>query len=220
MERRYTRLVRALLILVAGASLVAGQSATAERQKAADYQVSASAGRAELGAEFLVHNIPSARGYYFAKSYLVVDVGVFPKPGGVLTVSAGQFTLRLNGGKIPLLAQPAGMVAASLKYPDGGEPSGFSGSASAGGIGIGNVPRPVGRFPGDSRGQVPGQVATSNPEDEPDHQVALVALPDASSDRAVKGCVFFAADIKAKKIKTLELEWTGPAGERAVLRLR
>ena len=128
MERRYTRLVRALLILVAGASLVAGQSATAERQKAADYPVSASAGRAELGAEFLVHNIPSARGYYFAKSYLVVDVGVFPKPGGVLTVSAGQFTLRLNGGKIPLLAQPAGMVAASLKYPDGGSRAVFRGA--------------------------------------------------------------------------------------------
>jgi hypothetical protein len=208
------------LTLVACAVLVVGQSATADRQKAADYPVSASAGRAELGAEFLVHNIPSSRGYYFAKSYLVVDVGVFPKPGGVLKVSAGQFTLRLNGGGVPLVAQSPGMVAASLKYPDWEEPTGFSGSASAGNIGITNAPRPVGRFPGDSRGQGPGETVTSNPEDEPDHQLALVALPDTSSERPVKGCVFFASDIKAKKIKSLDLEWTGPAGENAVLRLR
>jgi hypothetical protein len=207
-------------MVVACASLVVGQSAPADRQKAADYPVSASAGQMELGAEFLMHSIPSARGYYFAKSYLVVDVGVFPKPGVFVKVSAGQFTLRLNGGRIPLLAQPPGMVAASLKYPDWRESTGLTAGASVGGIGINNVPRPVGRFPGDSRGQVPGQVATSNPDDEPDHQLSLVALPDTSSDRPTKGCVFFASDIKAKKIKSLELEWTGPAGEHAILRLR
>jgi hypothetical protein len=214
--------MRPLVTLAACSLLIAAQSATADRQKAADYPVSASAGRVELGAEFLVHNIPSARGYYFAKSYLVVDIGVFPGPGGVLKVSAGQFTLRLNGASSPLMAQSPGMVAASLKYPDwSGDQTGFSGRASIGDIGIDTQTRPVGRFPNDPRGKSTDDGSVNpNQDDAPDHQVSLVALPDVSYDRPVKGCVFFASDIKAKKIKSLEIEWTGPAGEHAVLKLR
>ena len=209
-------LARPLLILAVWAPLLVGQTATADRQKAADYPVRANAGRAELGAEFLMHSIPSSRGYYFAKSYLVVDVGVFPKPGGILEVSAGQFTLRLNGASAVLMAQSPGMVAASLKYPDWGMPAGLSGRASVGNIGIDSDPRPAGRFPGDPHAQTPDP----NQEDEPDHQISLVALPDVVSERPARGCVFFASGIKAKKIKSLDLEWTGPAGEHAVLRLR
>jgi hypothetical protein len=218
--------MRALLILVACASLAAGQSATADRQKAADYPVSASAGQADVGAEFLVHNIPFAHGYYFAKGYLVVDVGVFPKPGGAQKVSAGQFTLHLNGDSSILVAQSPGMVAASLKYPDwSGESSGLSGGATVGNgvgdIGINSQTRPVGRFPNDPRGKSPDDgTVNPNQDDAPDHQISLVALPDASSDRPIKGCVFFASDIKAKKIKSLALEWTGPAGDHAILKLR
>jgi hypothetical protein len=107
--------MRLLLSFVACAALAMGQSATADRQKASDYPVSASAGRMELGGEFLVHNIPASSGYYFAKGYLVVDVGVFPKPGRAIQVSAGQFTLRLNGGDIPLVSQSPGMAVLKLR---------------------------------------------------------------------------------------------------------
>jgi hypothetical protein len=208
---------------VACACLVVGQqSASADRRKASDYPVSASASRVELGAEFLIHAIPSSRGYYFAKSYLVVDVGVFPKPDGVVKVAAGQFTLRLNEATIPLLAQSPGMVAASLKYADwDGEQTGFSGRASVGDVGVTNVPPPSGRFPNDRRGPNPDNGAVNpNQEDAPDHQISLAALPDALSERPVRGCVFFSSDMKAKKIKSVELEWTGSDGDHAVLKLR
>ena len=141
---------------------------------------------------------------------------MFPKPGLPVKVSAGQFTLRLNGGGPPLLTQSPGMVAASLKYPDWGMPSGLSVSAGAGPIGISTDRQPVGCFPGDPAARTAGP----NDENGPDYQISLVALPDVSSEMPVKGCVFFGSSIRAKKIRSLELEWAGPAGEHAVLKLR
>jgi hypothetical protein len=208
--------MRLLTLLVACASLAAGQGATNERQKAADYPVSTTAGPVEIGAEYLIHAIPSQRGYYFAKHFLVVDVGVFPKTGAPLKVSANQFALRLNGAQLPLLAESPGAVAASLKYPDWGMPSGLSAAGGVGPVVISSDPSPVGRFPGDPNAPAPAE----NDENGPDYQLSLIALPDAVSERPVRGCVFFQADIKAKKIKSLLFEWTGPAGEHATLKLR
>ena len=207
--------MRPSLLLFVCAGLAAGQSATADRSKAADYPVSASAERADIGAEFLVHSIPSARGYYLAKTFLVVEAGVFPK-GLPLKVSAGQFTLRLNGASQPLLAQSPGTVAASLKYPDWEMPRGFSASASAGNVGISTDRQPVGRFPDDRR----APVSNRDQDNDIDYQISLVEFPAAVTAEPAKGCLFFASDIKAKKIRSLELEWTGPAGERATLKLR
>jgi hypothetical protein len=109
-------------VLAACACVVEAQDATANRQKAADYPVSASTERVEIGAELLVHAIPSQSGYYFAKNFLVVDVGMFPKPLHSLKVSAGQFTLRLNG------REPALTVAVS---GDGGRVIEVSGWGNA-----------------------------------------------------------------------------------------
>ncbi len=203
--------MRMLLGVVACPGLVMGQSATADRQKASDYPASASAGRVEIGAEFLVHSIPASRGYYFAKGYLVVDVGIFPKPGVTTRVSASQFSLRLNGQSSVLMTQSPGMVAASLKYPDWGMPSGLSGRATVGHVAIDSDPRPVGRFPNDPHGRSPDDGAVNpNQDDAPDHQLSLVALPDAASERPVKGCVFFASGIMRRRSNRWSLSGPGP----------
>jgi len=211
--------MRLLFLLAAGASLAAGQSAADDRQRASDYPISLSTTRADVGAEFLIHTIPSHNGYYLAKHFLVVDIGMFPKAGIRLKVSTNQFALRLNGASLPLLAQSPGTVAASLKYPDWGMPSGLSVGGSAGPVVLSTDPNPVGRFPNDPN--APNAPAPpENDENGPDYQLSLVALPDVSSDRPVRGCVFFQTDIRSKKIKSVVLEWTGPEGEPAVLRLR
>lgn len=193
--------MRFALVLAVCACIVGAQDATANRQQATDYPVSASAERVDIGAEFLVHAIPSQGGYYFAKNFLVVDVGMFPRALHALKVSAGQFTLRLNGREPALTAQSPGMVAASLKYPDWGMPNGVSVSGDLGGIGMSTDRRPAGRFPGDPNAPAP----SPNDESGPDYQFSLIALPDAFSAQPVRGCVFFESAIKPKKIRPWNL---------------
>lgn len=209
--------MKLLPILAAWASLAAGQVAPSERAKAADYPVSGSAKDVEIGAEFLGHAIPSPRGYYSAKGYLVVDAGVFPTAGFV-KVSPGQFTLRVNG--TALVSQSPGLVAGALKYPDWSE-QGPAARIGVGPVAIDTGPPPAGRYPGDPNGTPPGvATTTTSGDDEPDRDLTAAALPDALSDRPVRGCVFFASTTKTKKIKSLELEWNGPDGRHAVLKLR
>ena len=211
-----------LTTLIACAAVALCQSATEDRQKAGDYPVSASLLREDVGAEFLVHSIPASGGYYFAKGYLVVDVGVFPRPDVHVAVSSGQFSLRLNGAN-GLMAQSPGAVAASLKYPDWNGERGLSGTMGIPGgpnTTVSTSPVPVGRFPGDPRVVTRSNGSVQSDENQPERRVEMAALPDATTGRPLKGCLFFASDIKAKKIKSLELEWTGPEGEHAVLKLK
>ena len=212
--------MKLLLLPALCAALALGQSATAERHKAGDYPVSASLLREDLGAEFLVHSVPASSGYYYAKGYLVVDVGVFPKPGVHVAISSGQFVLRVNSGS-GLMAQSPGAVAGAVKYPDwNGTPTGVSVGGSLGNIGVASGPPNVARFPNDPRAASPVGGSTTSTDNDPNSQIEAAALPNAIAASPLKGCLFFASDIKAKKIKSLELEWTGPEGEHAVLNLK
>ena len=117
------------------------------REKASDYPEHAKLADREIGVENLVHSIPVERGVLVASDYLVVEVAVFPLTLAGVTVSSGQFTLRVNGKKTPVYSQSTGMVAASIKYPDY-ERTRPRLVAEAGPVIIG-APRPVARFPGD-----------------------------------------------------------------------
>src|ERR1700737_1506090 len=117
------------------------------REKASDYPEHARLADREIGVEYLVHSIPVERGVLAASDYLVVEVAVFPLTLAGVTVSGGQFTLRINGKKTPVYAQSPGMVAASLKYPDY-ERTRPQLVAQAGPVIVGGT-QPVGRFPGD-----------------------------------------------------------------------
>jgi hypothetical protein len=50
----------------------------APRSKASDYPAHIALTGMEIGAEYLVHSIPSEKGDYFAKEYLVVESPFFP----------------------------------------------------------------------------------------------------------------------------------------------
>jgi hypothetical protein len=172
----------------------------------------------EVGAEFLGHSLPTARGMIAANGYLIIDVEVIPVAGHAVSVNSGHFYLRLNHSKSTLLAQSAGMVAASIKYPDSDTTRSLE---VGGGLGDSTValgrPNPPQRFPGDGRApdSRPGRpTAPSDPNPNADNVpppapieevVAHAALPEGVWREHVRGCLFFPFDGKLKKLRSVEL---------------
>ena len=197
-----------------------------------DYSAHATAGNVTLAADYLVRAIFVEGGVLVSRGYLVVDVAVYSKLGPV-NISPAYFSLRLNGSKAPILAQPAFIVANSFDYhrPDTGEP-GATLSAGVGnaGVTIGqpgqrtntppdpntrNVP-PARRVP-----ETPNPYATSNapPAFTNRELVERAALPLGDVEPPVSGAVFFAYQGKPESLKSVELLYDGPAG-KVVLKLR
>ena len=189
------------------------------RSKAGDYPVHVSLPGMEIAAEYLLHSIPTAKGFYVSKDYLVIDVGVFPAAKESIAISAGQFRLRINHQTLELPADSPGTVAAAIQYPDWEQRP--TATAQAGPVILGAPPE-VGRFPGDRRESppiappVPEQADPSGMEKEPpktiQQVVALAALPEGSSNRPIKGCLFFRFRGKTKSIKSLDLVYDGGDG--------
>ena len=224
-----------LRALVAAALAVSPVSAAGvePRSDAAEYPVHAKVESLAIGAEYLVHSVSGQGQTYVAPDYLVVEVAVFPLKPGEFTLSAGNFSLRINGKKIPLLPQTPGIVAASLKYPDWEDRPRVEAGAGIGDAGvILGRPQPVERFPGDTR---PGRARLPAPPRAPTQEdpsglgnsrpvsaeevVVESALPEGEFRGPVAGCLYFAYKGKTKSIRSLELLYSGPAGP-AALRLR
>ena len=74
-----------------------------------------------MGADYLVHSIPSPRGFYVIDDYLIVEIGMFGPQYAHLNVTADQFALRLNGQKTAIAPDPSGIIASG--YTIGRMPS-------------------------------------------------------------------------------------------------
>jgi hypothetical protein len=189
------------------------------RLKAADYPAHASASGMEIGAEYLVHSIPGEAGFYFAKEYLVVDVGVFSTTREGVDIKSGQFSLRINDGKLVLVPASPGTVAGALKYPDWENQRATT--VQAGPV-IYGTPPTVGRFPGDRREPVPVSPPVDDPPNpsgtEPrapksiDESIASIALSEGPTNKTAKGCLFFRFSGKMKSIRSLDLVYDGGEG--------
>ena len=209
---------RAVLLLVLSPLLA--------RDKAADYPAHATVSGLDIGAEYLLHSIPTEQGSYVANDYLVVDVGIFPSTRESIKVSSSQFKLVINHGKFQLPADSAGAVAASIKYPDWEQRRTVT--AQAGPVIVG-APPAVGRFPGDPTQRPP---ITPPPPEQPDpsgtekapaktveEMIALAALPEWPTTQPAKGCLFFRFRGKMKSIKSLELVYNGGASRPTTIPL-
>jgi hypothetical protein len=208
--------------------LLLGQEA-AQRTKLSDYPVHAQLPQFEIGADYLVHNIPAEKRAYSADQYLVVEVAIFPGSGDRVRVSRNDFTLRVNDKKILDTVSP-GTVASALKYSGWERGTNMSAEAAGPGdvTGVGGVPSAVGRFPGDASSITPARAGQSRstadtyggaPEQNVpvDQAIANVALPDGLLKKPVKGCLFFRFDGKLKSIRSLELVYTDASGPQAPL---
>ncbi len=189
------------------------------RAKASDYPAHVSLPGMEIGAEYLDHSIPSEKGFYIAKEYLVVDVGVFSSTREGIDIKSGQFSLRINDGKRVLVPVSPGTVAGALKYPDWENQR--SASAQAGPV-IYGTPSAEGRFPGDPGAPPPIPRPVEDPLDPSgigkqiptsiDESIAAVALSEGPSNRTAKGCLFFRFAGKMKSIRSLDLVYDGGEG--------
>ena len=207
---------------------IAAAQGTSPKASAAEYPVHAELGKLTLGAEYLVHSIPTPKGVLVSGDYLVIEVALFGPSLTAIEFRADHFRLRINGEKYPLMTQSPGIVAASMKYPDWEQRPTVTASA---GNGNGNViygPQQTPRFPGDPNGRqipiprAPEPENRSGQEKESpqplEEQIQKLALPEGKFPPPLAGLVFFPFRGKMKSIKTLELIYEGPTG-KAFLKL-
>lgn len=226
----YFRLSPLFLLLFCSHSH-AGTVGTAVKAKASDYPVHQSAGKAEIGAEYMIRSITDGKNWYLAGDYLVVEVAIFPASGQTLNVSSSAFTLRIDGKKRELAAEAPGMVAASIKDPDWELKPRLDAEAAVGPVIVGRRPQAGERFPGDPR---PGQRRLPEPPTVPvnmpggvereeaprAYDVAVsAALPEGETGQPVGGYLYFRWTRKPKSIKSLELLYRGPDETVTVLPL-
>lgn len=106
---RYTQVMKWALALVT--AFAYGQG-TAPRSGITDYPAHIDLKDGfSLGAEYLVHSIPSPNGFYVLDGYLVVEVGLYGAKYAHMNISADQFLLRVSGSKAPIEPDPAGIIA-------------------------------------------------------------------------------------------------------------
>jgi hypothetical protein len=197
------------------APVLMAQRGLQPKPKASDYPASARGEGIQIGAEYLVHTLKSGDDSFFLPDYLVIEVAVYPVEGGTGTISSDQFSLRINGKKQVLWAQPPGFVAASLKYPDWTRKPALQAGAAAGNTGIIlGRPAPVARYPGDpeARRRLPDPPKVQ--QQTGDYAVTETALANGKLERPVSGYLYFEYKGKTAKIKSLELIYR--SGEKTI----
>lgn len=172
-----------------------------------DYQSHAQAGQFTIAAEFMGHGVPTEEGGpYQTEDYVVVETGVYGKPGAKLTLSFQDFSLRLNNKKQPAPSVSYLEVFKSLKDPEWQPPEPQKNSKTT--IGGGDNPQdgdlpPVIHMPMELRHAMEQRVLKASfPEGER-------ALPQA-------GLLFFEYHGSLKNVRSMELIYNGAAGQAAI----
>ena len=221
--------MHASLVALLLASVLAAEG-TDPKSRATDYPRHATAGRLEIGAEYMVHSFSGGGQTFIAKDYLVVEVALYAPAGERIEISHGQFNLRVNGRKQLLQPQAPAFVAASLKYSDWEYQRSTEVYAGTGNTGvILGRPQPNERFPGDPtprQGRLPRPPQAPPAEersgiDRPppakaDEVVVEAALPEGDLKPPQSGYLYFAWKGKTTAIRSVELIYTGPRGSASL----
>jgi hypothetical protein len=182
------------------------------RTAATEYQTQAKAGTVTLAADFVRHSVPTAQGTLSTEDYVVVELAMYGPPEARTQISLDDFSLRINGKKQTLKSQPYGMVLSSIKDPEWVPPeSASSGKGSKGGLTGGgggggssdkdlNAPPPVVKVP------LELQRAMAQ-------HTQKAAMPLGDRTLPVAGLLFFQYRGKEKNITSVELIYSGAAGQ-------
>lgn len=180
---------------------------TPPRSAPTDYQAHERAGKITIAADFTQHSIVTLEGTLTTEDYVVVEVAYFGDPGAHATLSAEDFTLRINGKK-PLPSQPYGLVLSNVKDPEWVPPESASGeksktSLNTGGGGSGGMnndpPPPV--HPPFALQRAMGL------------RVQKAALLGGDRPLPQAGLLFFRYGGQPKNIHTVELTYAGSNGK-------
>lgn len=169
---------------------------TAPRSAPADYMAQAKAGSITLAADFVGHAVPTNEGTFTSEDYVVVELGVFGPAGTRAQLAFNNFSVRINGKKMPMPAQPYGAALKGLSDPEWIAP----------------------KVEDDKTKRQPGEPAPMAPKmpfnlrREMDLKVQKCVLPEGDRQLPVAGLLFFPYRGKAEAIRTVELVYEGSAG--------
>ncbi len=181
-------------------------AAIAPRATPGDYQAQAQAGPITLAADFTGHSIATPETIFTTEEYVVVEVGVFGPPEARVKLSHEDFSIRINGKKVPSPAQPYGLVSKNAKDPawedlEPPEVKKSKGGVSAGGGGKNDGgPPPVFHVP----------VALKRAMEQ---KVLRASLPEGDRVLPEAGLIYFEHSGKVTKISSIELIYEGAAGK-------
>lgn len=173
-----------------------------------EYQAQAQAGTVTIAAEFMGHAVPTPEQTVSADDYIVVEAGLFGPPGGKIMLARGDFSLRINGKKIPSPSEPYELVFHSLKDPQWQPPETEESKSKGGGTGIttgnnggaGNSPPPL-------PPKMPFELRRAM-----EQHVRRAAMQEGDRPLPQAGLLFFLHRGKTDSIRSLELIYTGAAG--------
>jgi hypothetical protein len=176
-----------------------------------DYQAQGKAGDVTIAADFTGHAVPVEEGSpYSSEDYVAVEAAFFGPPGTKLTISADQFSLRVNGKKSPLASEPVELVFRNLKDPEWEPPGGSGKEKSKSSINTGgggkdqdSGPPPIVHMPIELRRAM-------------ELKVRRAGLPPGERLLPQAGLIFFNYRGKVTGISSLELIYEGPAGKATI----
>jgi hypothetical protein len=169
------------------------------RSAATDYQAQQKVGGVTLAAEFAGHSIPTPDGPLSTEDYIVVEAAFYGGAGAKMPVSYKDFSLRVNGNKKILDSESFALV--DVKDPDWAPPQQEKSKTTFGSAGqqdSGAPPTPP---------KVPFDV-----QRKLNLRVRKLAFPEGERTLPRAGLLFFKYHGKEKGIHSLELIYSGPAG--------
>lgn len=185
----------------------------APRGAPTEYQGKAQAGTVTIAADFVGHAVPTPESTFTTEQYVVVEAALFAKPDERVTLSPDHFSLKINGKKALLQSVPYGVIFDSLKSPDWEEAQAAAKveksktSIGSGGGGGGGADDPKPAPP-----KMSLEVARAMQQ-----KVQKASLPQGDRPLPVAGLLFFPYGGNVKKINSIELIYSGPAGKATLV---
>ncbi|HUP05299.1 MAG TPA: hypothetical protein VMU19_14980 [Bryobacteraceae bacterium] len=179
------------------------------RPNLTDYQGHAATGVYNIAGEYTGHNVVTPLASFTNEDYVTVEVAIYGPKGARLKLSYQDFSLRVNGKKgIP--AESYVLLERSLKDPSYIPPEEAQKKKdnSDGGVPV------VGEAPSDRNPQwhpVPFPITHAM-----DVRVEKAALAEGERDLPQAGLIFFPYHGRDNGVKTVELQYDGPAGRALV----
>jgi len=179
------------------------------RAAPSEYQAQAKAGTVTIAAEFMGHAVPTPEQNVEAEDYIVVEAGLFGPAGAKIKLARGDFSLRINGKKAASPSEPYELVFHSLKDPQWQPPeteeskaakSSGSGLTTGNSGGAGNTPPPL-------PPKMPFELRRAM-----EQHVRRAAMQEGERDMPQAGLLFFLYHGKSESIRSLELIYSGAAG--------
>lgn len=167
-----------------------------------DYPSHTQVGNITIAAEFAGHSVPRPQGPLSTEDFIVVETGLFGPPGAHVTLSPSDFSLHVNDKKGALPSSPVVVVYRSLRDPEWVSPEE-------------SKPKSKTSFGGGGGAE---DTATLPPKVPIDLQrayalyVQKAALPEGDRTLPEAGLLFFRYTGKRQGIHSLELIYSGPAG--------